>query len=214
MTVRAAAPWYVHPAADPEAWRRLVVGGRLAFAVVNVASGPGRSATDPYYSRSVLAQSRTPLLGYVSVRYGNRSGDEVRRQAQEWRDWYGITGVMLDETPSVVSTGAWSLRLVDRLRADGASKVVLNPGTIPAPELVAAADVTCVFEGSWQSYRELRLPRWIRRVDPDRQWHLVHSCPRRRLRTVRRWAERRGAGHVWATPGAPPNPWEVLPEEW
>lgn len=214
MNVGAAAPWYVHPAAAPSAWRRLGEGDSVELAVVNVANGPGTAPDDPYYGPALAAVSGASMLGYVSVGYGDRSAEVVRREAEAWREWYGVTGVMLDETPSAARSKSWSLDLIDRLRGDGASMVVANPGTVPVRELVEAADVTCVFEGSWESYRRLRLPRWLRQFPPGRLWHLVHSCPGSCLPSVRRLAARRGAGYAWATSGTLPDPWSVLPEAW
>ena len=215
MSLRSAAPWYMHPAEDPGAWKGLWAGGRLAFAVVNVDDGPGTAPDHDYYQTVFAEPSKTPLLGYVSVGYGDRSASVVRREALAWREWYGVSGLMLDEVPAVAQRNSWSLDLIDQLRVDGATQVVANPGTVPVPELLLSADVTCVYEGPWDVYRGLRPPpRWLRRTDPNRQWHLVHSCPAPALPAARRLAARRGAGYLWATPGTLPNPWRTLPEEW
>ncbi len=210
---RLAAPWYLHPAEHPDAWAQLRVGGRLSFVVVNAANGPGRQP-DPYYEDALRRPSLTPLLGYVDVGYGDRSASVVRREAMAWAQWYGVTELMLDRVPSQARRNSWSLDVIDQLRADGASKVVANPGTVPVPELVAHADITCVVEDSWAVYQRLDLPRWLRNCDPARQWHLVHSCPVRCLQSVHRLAAARGAGFVWASRGTVPHPWGQVPEGW
>lgn len=210
---RLAAPWYLHPAEHPDAWARLRVGGLLSFVVVNAANGPGLQP-DPYYEDALGRPSRTPMLGYVDVGYGDRPASVVRREAMAWAEWYGVTEVMLDRVPSQARRNSWSLDVIDQLREDGATKVVANPGTVPVPELVAQADITCVVEDSWEAYQRLDLPRWLRSGDPARQWHLVHSCPVRCLQSVHRLASARGAGFVWASPGTVPHPWGQTPEGW
>ncbi len=208
-TLRAAAPWYVHPLEAPDAWELLRAGrAGLAFAVVNVSDGPGHG-TDGCY-REALAGVATPLVGYVDVAYGRRSADAVLADLGAWQDRYAISAVMLDRVPPR-ATGRWSLRLIDRLRGAGASTVVANPGC-PAPvELLHRADVTCVVEEAWPQYRSR--PASPAHADPARVWHLIHSCPPERQSGARSLAEAGGAGLCWTTAGRLPNPWRTLQED-
>ncbi|WP_232547021.1 spherulation-specific family 4 protein [Propioniciclava soli] len=204
-----AAPFYLHPAEHPTAWEFLRQGPLgLAFAVVNVASGPGPEG-DPYYTEALRPGIRTPLLGYVNTGYGQRDADAVRRDAATWRERYGVSGVMLD----CVSTDAPSttLELIGALRADGATKVALNPGAPCAPEVVAAADVTCVSECAWSTYAGLA---WPDRPAAGPTWHLVHGVPLADITAARDVAARRGAAFVWVTDATLPNPYARLPEAW
>lgn len=213
MRPRLAAPWYVHPAADPVAWARLREGAPLAFAVVNVADGPGEP-DDPYYP-DALAQVATPLVGYVDVGYGRRPRSAILQDAGAWRERYGCTGVMLDQVPSDERSGAWSLDILDALRTSGCDRIVANPGTVPCPALLTACDVTCVFEGNLNAYLRWRSPSWVAAVaGPGRIWHMVHSCPEWLQPAVARRAGRRGAGLVWTTAGTLPNPWSTLQKRW
>lgn len=213
MSVRPAAPWYLHPAEDPEAWRRLVAGCGLEFAVINVHNGPG-AATDPAYAEALTDGSATPLVGYVDVSYGRRPVGAVRADAAAWRDRYGVRAIFLDQVPSTVREGAWSLDLVDGLRADGCDLVALNPGTVPHPDVVRVGDVTCVFEGTGREHRRATFPPWLNAEGDRKLWHLVHSCPPRRQPAAARRAARRGAQLAWATAGTLPNPWRQLQERW
>ena len=208
-----AAPWYLHPAQDPGAWQRLVAGGGLEFAVINVQDGPGGSR-DEAYATSLADGCATPLVGYVDVAYGTRSLGTILAEAAAWRSLYQVTAVMLDQVPSVPRQGAWSLDVVDELRMAGVSCVMLNPGTVPHPDLVRNADVTCVFEGSSAAYLRAHFPRWLTRDDNRAVWHLVHSCPPGWQNLVCGLAGRRGAGYVWATAGTLPNPWCRTQESW
>ncbi len=212
--VRRAVPFYLHPAERPGAWRALTEGaGDLAFAVVNIADGPGLP-DDPYYGPVLARGSRTRLLGYVPVGYGRRAPDEVRRDAATWRDRYGIAGLMLDEVPAVPALERWSLDVIGMLRGDGADLVVANPGTPPDPDLIGAADVTCVAEYPWSQYARWSPPPALRDVPPDRLWHLIHSCPPGRVGTALARAATLGAGYAWVTPGGLPHPWGALPPGW
>lgn len=204
----SAAPWYLHPVEDPVAWARLRSGeDALAFAVVNVDNGPGR-AVDPLY-RDALAGVRTPLVGYVDVNYGQRHPETVAAELVAWRVHYGITGVMLDRVPPS-SVGHWSLEVIDDLRAAGASVVVANPGRPVPAELVLRADVTCVAEMAWDTYRGHLAPP--PQAPPERVWHLIHSCPATHQVEAIARARRGGAGLSWATAGCLPNPWRTLQE--
>lgn len=208
--MRRAAPWYLHPLQDPSAWDRLRTGSvGLDFAVVNVANGPG-DAVDACY-RDALVGVRTPLIGYVDVAYGRRERAAILRDVDAWREYYGVTGVMLDQVPTRMQ-GRWRPSLIDRIRAAGTSFVVANPGCATPGSLLRRADVTCVSELDWAAYARL-LPDPAP-AGPERIWHLIHSCPVDQQPAAVALAGARGAGFCWATAGTLPNPWQVLQEVW
>ena len=212
MIPRPAAPWYLHPAEEAASWELLVRGCGLAFAVINVHNGPGK-ALDGYYAAALEQGCGTPLAGYVDVAYGARSVGQTLRQAEAWRRWYGVRSVMLDQVPSVPRQGGWSVDVVDALRNAGCERVLLNPGTVPHPDLVEAADVTCTFEGSWRDYSRAR-PAASDAADRCRTWHLVHSCPPQSQSRALELASARGVGHAWVTAGILPDPWSHPQERW
>ena len=202
---RLAAPWYLHPALDGDAWQAMRAAG-LAFAVVNVHNGPG-SGPDPDYATVLRPASTTPLISYVDVAYGGRPFRDVCDDVRRWSDLYGITGIFLDQVPETEALGDWRIGRVDELRALGCDRVVANPGTPPAVAVIREADVTCVIETDWTSYHLQRLPEFLADEDPDRQWHLVHSVPAWADVDIVRTAAERGAALSWATRGRLPNPW-------
>ncbi len=214
VRVAPAAPWYVHPAEDPAAWRRLLSGrNELAFAVVNPANGPG-PVDDPYYPQVLAEGSATALLGYVNVDYGRRDPEDVLADVRDWHRRYPVSGVMLDCVPSQVRQASWDLAMIDRVREAGAATVVVNPGTPPAPELVLRADVTCVAEQDWSSFRNWQPPDWLHELPARRQWMLLHDVPIEQQGEAMELIGRRGAGLGWVTAGTMPNPWAVLPAVW
>ncbi len=146
--MKTLVPLYVHPVADPDAWRRVVRWGSAATVVINVHNGPGEDA-DPGY-RDVtgrLAAAGVPMLGYVDFDYGSRPGSAVRTDIERWSE-YPVGGVFLDRTP----TGAAGLGTLARACAAVAGTVVLNPGTRPDPGYFDLAEVVCTYEGPWSAY--------------------------------------------------------------
>ncbi len=213
VTARPAAPWYVHPAEQPSAWDRLRAGTDLEFAVVNVHNGPGQPG-DPYYAAALAGACATRLVGYVPVGYGKRPLGEVLRDVRHWRDWYAVTGILLDEVPTRERQGHWTLDTITLVRACGADFVAVNPGAPPHPGLILAADVTCVTETYWERYRDWEPDAALRDLPAERQWHLVHSVPPERLACVFAMAAARGAAFAWSTTGRLPDPWSSLPDRY
>ena len=209
--LRLAAPWYVHPAEAPAAWNSLLTGSDLSFAVVNAANGP--SPWDPYYREVLGGQSMTPLAGYVTVDYGRRPSVLVLKDVQDWLSLPAVSGVMFDCVPPVES-GEWRLSLIEEARWAGAQLVAANPGRPPSLDLVAAADVTCVGEYGWATFRKWKKPDYLDACPSDRQWILVHGVPEQDQGEALEKIRSEGAGLGWATSGELPNPWAVLPLAW
>ena len=209
---RAAVPAYFHPHWAAEDWRTLAeLGPRLAFAILNPDSGPGRSRDRAYLDPvdKVQAAGGT-VIGYVDTGYGKRSGLAVLRDIAAYRTWYGLRGCFLDQVPSTREQLAAYRRITIAARRLGMNRVVLNPGTAPDPGYADLADVVVTFEGPWLAYRDLVVPDWMRRHPAQRFCHLVHSTPPAELAAVRMGAPGRHAGAVYATELTGANPWERL----
>jgi hypothetical protein len=208
---RLAVPWYVHPAESPEQWRRLAaLGDRVAFAVVNVADGPG-SADDPYYPEALamLRGHGVGLIGYVDVDYGRRDPSLVADDVRAWLDLYGVDGVMYDQVASGLDGLGHNRLLADIARRAGMRTVVANPGVEPCAGLLDLFDVTCVFEDDAAAHARVASPGPA--VAPERRWHLVHGVPVGELDAVAVRAEELGAGLAFVTDRPAPHPWDGLP---
>ena len=213
MVTGLAVPWYVHPVADPEAWQALPGLARpdrvapVTAVVVNVSDGPGRSP-DPDYLRALPTLAGVPLLGYVDAGYGERLIGDILRDARNWRDWYGIDGVLLDQVPATFSRRGLMSVLVGQLRAGGATPVWGNPGVGVGRDLAMLMDVTCQFEDSYQEFCARTGTGSLSFSDPARAWLLVHSCPdQEAVDRVGRWATAHRVGHLFATRSGLPNPY-------
>jgi hypothetical protein len=202
----ALVPAYVEPAA------LRALAGRPASAelvVVNPASGPGERP-DPAYRAAVRALQRrgSRVLGYVATDYGRRGRAAVQADVERFAAWYGVDGIFLDEAAAGEELLAHYAALARHARATGPRLVVLNPGVVPARGYLDLADVVVTFEGAYRDYAPAlaRMPR----LAPERTAHLVYAATPEQAARV---AEQAAAGHLYATPGALPNPWGELPAQ-
>jgi len=209
---RLFVPLYAYPGTEPEAWARVAANaGALAGLVLNPHSGPG-SAVEPEFAAAAerLRAAGVPLFGYVDTAYGCRQHREVVADIERHRDWYDVDGVFLDQVGSGPELLPHYRRLAVAARSLDAARVALNPGVHPHPGFAEAADLLITFEGSWEQYRELRIPAWTAGFPAQRFGHLVHGTPVDRCAAVPDMARRRHAAVSYATPGSGPNPWGVL----
>lgn len=208
MSTGAVVPAYFHPLVAPADWRLVErLGRQWACVVVNIEDGPGGTRPiDPEYVRLLnrLAASGVRAAGYVDLDYGARDGAAVRRDVATWRERYGLGAVFLDRFP--YSPDADVAAVVERVRADGVSFVVANPGVHPAPGALVGIDVCVTFEGDWAAYRRLTVPAWARHDPPSRLVHLVHGVPPSASGVLRELADRRRTP-CYATEASGANPW-------
>ena len=124
-----------------------------------------------------------------------------------------MTGVCLDR---VTATAAWLPHysaLTAEARKLGAEVVFFNHGAYPAEGYAELADLLGVFEGSWQAYQRLDVPRWTRAWPAEKFYHVVHSVPPGKSGDTVRLAVRRRAAAVYVTERSGPNPYDRLPDE-
>ena len=235
-----AVPAYFHPAVAPDAWAELASWcrqGTVRLVVANLADGPGE-ALDPAWLEAVLAVADAGgrVHGYVDLGHlgsappgsparTTRTGSDraaswvtqALADLERWHDLLGdrLAGLFLDCAPShpdrTSSTLLHGLVESQRARWPG-STCIVNPGTMPSPELERLADVVVTFEGSATDH--LARPVMARRpVTPAPEvWHIVHGV--RDAATARAVAARAaadGATHLTSSPLDGPNPYRALP---
>ncbi|MDH6224139.1 MULTISPECIES: spherulation-specific family 4 protein [Streptomyces] len=206
-------PLYVHPAEDPDAWRRLTASADRVYGVVlNPASGPG-VRPDPAFTAvaGALRAAGARLLGYVDTDYGVRDPAEAVEDMRRFREWYAVDGCFLDRVTTARESLAGCRRLVRAVRRCGARTVVLNPGAHPAPGYTRLADLTVTFEGPWTVYASaFSRPARAARESPGRLCHLVYGVPEALVPLAVRTAHERGAAVCGPVTGGLPNPWAGL----
>ena len=211
--LRLGIPAYGYPG-ETDLWAELSRAPVGAIVIVDPADGPGTSV-DPTYVAAVagVRAGGALLFGYVDTGYGCRAVAEIVADAVAHRDWYGVTGIFLDQTPGPRHGGIEDA--IAMLRDRGFA-VALNPGQpVIDRRWVDLADHVIVFEGRATDYAQLRLPSWARCYPAAKFWHLVYGVDQgsEALAVMRRAASLH-AGVVFVTDGTMPNSWRRLPPYW
>jgi spherulation-specific family 4 protein len=209
-------PAYAHPLADPDAWQRLVaLAPSLRAVVVNVHNGPGDPEDAAYPDvLKALQEAGVRTIGYVDSDYGRRPAPEIVADVETWLARYDVRGVFFDQVAAGLDLLDHYADVTVAARARGADYVVFNPGAVPHPGYLDLANVTITFEGSWQDYRKLTEPEWLRSLPASRFAHLVHQVPdAEALRAAFVRARRHHVRTFYATTGGGSNPWSVIPAE-
>ena len=202
-------PAYVPPHAIVELVR---ASSRPRLLVINPANGPGAAAL-PAYRAAVRAAQRAGarVLGYVPTTYAQRPAADVMADIDRYASWYRVDGIFLDEASHDVDQLGYYAALGRHVRAEADRLVVLNPGTVPAPEYFDVADVVVTFEGPYAGYGAAMkaMPDWVRAQPPEHVAHLVYGASRRQaMDTV---GHPQKAGYVYVTSGSMPDPWRTVP---
>ena len=210
--VRLVIPAYFHPQDDPAGWRTLAeLGPQLAAAIMNPDSGPGAEVDERYHAPvEAVLQAGGRIIGYVDTGYGRRPPEDVLRDVAAYRDWYGLTGVFLDQAASGPEQLGYYRQLAEASRAAGLRFVALNPGVIPDRRYAEIADLLVTFEGPWSAYHGHRAAAWMAERSAASFGNLVHGAPPGALGPVAREAPARHAGAVYATESTGANPWGQL----
>lgn len=207
-------PAYYYPGPH---WESTVTAAPIVrYVVVNPGDGPG-PAVDPAYVRTIdtVRTAGVHLLGYVPTAWGARPAEEVLQDVRTYRNWYGVTGVFLDEVATAPALLDHYTALTDAVRSGADDALVaLNPGVAPDEGYAAICDLLVVFEGSRSSYLRWVPPGWLGGHPRDRFWHVVYGTSRRSMPAVLRQAARQGAGVVYVTDRVLANPWDGLPPYW
>ena len=204
--MKPVVPLYIHPLADPAAWRSAAACGPPLNVVVNVHNGPG-SAPDPSYAEATraLAEAGVGMLGYVYLSYGTRPLADVLDDVARWSA-YPVTGAFLDCAPAD-AYAAGQIRLVVRAcRRAGMRTVLLNPGMPADPVYHGMADGVGTFEGPWTRYRN-----WMPGPDWPGACHLVYGVPPDDVDDALLLVRVRGAGWGCVTDLDLPLPWQGMP---
>jgi hypothetical protein len=202
-------PAYVPPHAIVELVR---ASSRPRLLVINPANGPGAVAV-PAYRAAVRAAQRAGarVLGYVPTTYAQRPAADVMADIDRYASWYGVDGIFLDEASHDVAQLGYYAALGRHVHAGADRLVVLNPGTVPAPEYFDVADVVVTFEGPYAGYDAAMkaMPDWVRAQPPERVAHLVYGASRRQAMATVEHPQK--AGYVYVTSGSMPDPWRTVP---
>lgn len=179
--------------------------------IMNPASGPGTSASSSYVSAVNTAKSAgMRVYGYVHTSYGTRSSATVKAEIDDYKNWYGVTDIFLDEAAADTANLAYYQDVDGYIHQNG-GLVTLNPGTTPAEQYMSVADSIVNFEGTASSYQSASFPSWIANYPASRFVHLVYAASSSSLSSILSLSSSRHAGYLYVTDDVAPNPWDTLP---
>jgi Spherulation-specific family 4 len=206
-------PAYFHPAVCPDDWAWLADhAAQVRMIVLNPASGPGLEPDGAFFPvLERLISAGVVVTAYVDTNYGHRAAQHVVTDFARYVDWYPVSGVFFDRVPTGANQLDHYADLSRRVRAMGAHVVAFNHGAHPVEAYAEHADLLGTFEGPWNVYYELAVPRWVRSWPAGRFFHLVHTAPTSCFSDAIWLTARRNAGCVYITDRSGANPWDGLP---
>jgi len=213
-TVRMAVPAYFSP---PSAqWQHLIASApTVGMIVFNPDSGPGQASDAAYVKVIADAQAAgITMLGYVATSYGARPEADVIADVNRYYDFYALSGIYFAEGPmdaDCASMEAMYHRMADAVHARD-PRAFLAVGTRFCPTYIYFFDLMVQFARNWTEYQtDYAPPSWMPTNSPQRFAHFVHSVPSTEAGAALSRAMMNGAGWVFVTDQADPNPWGVLP---
>jgi hypothetical protein len=181
-------------------------------------SGLGAGSAPVPHFRSVVSQAQAAgvtILGYSSTAYGLRPAAAVEADARDYKAWYGVTGVFLDEVQGVASELPYYRQLASYIhRVSPGAPIWLNPGGYPGRSYMSVGDVVMVFEGTYARYRDAPVPQWASHYQPARFAQTIYATSGAQLDRALRLAWSRQAGYVYVTNRSGSNPYRALPGYW
>jgi hypothetical protein len=155
------------------------------------------------------------ILGYSSTAFGQRPAAQVESDARNYKAWYGVSGMFLDEVRGVPGQLPYYRELAAYIhRVIRGSAVWINPGTYPDQGYMSVADVVMAFEGAYAAYRGLEVPGWAYDYKPSRFAHTIYDTPPSQVRTAIDVSRSRNAGYLYVTDESGANPYRGLPSYW
>jgi len=213
-TVKMAVPAYFDP---PSAqWQHLIASApTVGMIVFNPDSGPGNAMDQSYVKVIADAQAAgITMLGYVATNYGARAEADVIADINRYYDFYALSGIYFAEGPmdaDCTSMEAMYHRMADAVHARD-PRAFLAVGTRFCPTYIYFFDLMVQFARNWTEYQtDYAPPSWMPTNSPQRFAHFVHSVPSTEAGAALSRAMMNGAGWVFVTDQAEPNPWGVLP---
>lgn len=237
-----AVPAYIYPTGTGATqWGQIASGAPTAgIAVANVYNGPSNQFDANW--KTVIDKAHNAgvkVLGYVDTGYFGTTGQltrlrdnsvsawlaQIETDVNAWYQFYGasIDGIFFDQATRDCGPTTGSTTYSDQYQfvSDYAKRyhtgalTVLNPG-IDVPQCYEnSADILVTFESDYNAYMAFKPMAWESSYDPNKFWHLVYSVPDQTSMTAAmNQSKNNGAGYVYITDAAMPNPWNTLPAYW
>jgi hypothetical protein len=181
-------------------------------------SGLGAGEAPVAHFQTVVRQEKAAgvtILGYSSTAFGQRPAAQVEADARNYRTWYDVSGMFLDEVRGVASQLPYYKELAAYIhRAIPGSTIWINPGTYPDQQYMSVANVVMAFEGPYDAYSAVEPPGWAYEYRPSRFAHTIYATAPSQVRSAISLSRSRNAGYVYITDESGANPYNGLPSYW
>jgi hypothetical protein len=210
---RLVVPAYFHPAQHLEQWEELASQApQVKMVVLNLANGPGPGPNHDFDRvLELLRSAGITVAGYVDTNYGRRAERLALTDIDKYMSWFDVSGVFFDRVAGTAEFLGYYVKLAGRSRELGVDTVVFNHGAYPLEAYAEHADLLGTFEGPWEAYLQLPIPRWTRSRPAEMFYHVVYSVPAEHAADAFLLAVRRRAGCVYITDQGGNNPYNRLP---
>eukprot|EP01041_Mallomonas_annulata_P006787 gene6787-13746_t len=211
------APAYFYPSLwEPsDYWYTLLASSRGGIAIINPENGPTNTIISEYKTAVNYAKkSGITIIGYVYTSYGSRDRHIVKQDVDKYINQYKVDGIFFDEVSSSKSALPYYSDIASYVRNISLSMVVaFNPGVTPNRGYIDIADITVIFEDSYQNYIDnYSAPGYINYYPTSKFAHLIYGVKTSSdMNRVLRLSFARRAGNLFITDDLLPNPWDTLP---
>lgn len=216
----AACPTPVVPAYfySDTAWAQVSQpSGREHWLIANPVSGAG-TKLDTNYQRWIRTAKANghKVLGYIPTGYGTKTQTYVQRQAQNYKNWYGVSEFFLDEMSTKTGKIPYYSRMVTTIAPNGAT-VVLNPGTVPPEQFYTTLPKNAsivAFEDTPKAFSPTAMPTWLSKY-ANRTILLAYQGSQAEYSQIAAYAQAGGFLGAYGTQdGADGNPWDSVSSYW
>lgn len=213
-------PAYIYPSWNGSDWDKIIAAGhKVAYAIMNPASGPGTSQNSDYVAvvnRCVAAS--VPVIGYVDTNYGAISTGTVESNIDKYYQWYQVSGIFFDRVASAAGNVSYYNTITNYVKTNHCNgAVVFNPGTLPDQTYFTGTNADCiiVFENNDTAFQTATFPSWLATIDSKRVGMISYNAPAE----SNAWADmnlmaQRNAAIVYTTNQNLPNPYGALAPYW
>jgi Spherulation-specific family 4 len=188
-----------------------------SFLILDISGSGAGSAKDPAFVSYVQAAQAKGIkvLGYSDTTYGARSISTVETDVQNYKAWYGVTDMFLDQESNSTADLSYYQTLYNYIHSyDPGSTVMLNPGTYPPEQYTTVSDVLMVYEDTYANYPGASVPSWVSNYPASHFVNTVHDTSSAQMANALSLSRSRNAGYVFVTDGTGGNPYSSLPSYW
>jgi Spherulation-specific family 4 len=215
ITQRGFIPAYFY---DSGIWRTATASSPApGFMILDISGVGAGTAPDPHFA-AIVRRARAAgvtILGYSSTAGASRPASEVEADVRNYKDWYGVTSILLDVVTGIPSDFPYYRTLAGYIhRVDPAGSLWLNSGNYPDQAYASIASVLVVFEGPYQQYGAAEVPGWVSKYPPTKFASTIYATPPSQLGKMIAISRQRNTGFLYVTSGSGPNPYGILPSYW